>query len=91
MLVGAAVRKAAVGGWRERLRLTLALWPYTVPLASVYFAEYAMQSGAWCAALAVCHGLRGFRALQILLMSPNAQSWRLHANANQCMHASQQS
>ena len=26
-----------------------ALWPYTVPLFTVYFAEYAMQSGAWAA------------------------------------------
>lgn len=33
----------------ERLRRTLALWPYTVPLVVVYFAEYAMQSGVWTA------------------------------------------
>jgi battenin len=25
------------------------LWPYTVPLFTVYFAEYAMQSGTWAA------------------------------------------
>ena len=30
--------------WRERLRRTAALWPYMVPLAAVYFAEYAMQA-----------------------------------------------
>jgi hypothetical protein len=32
--------------WRERYQRTLALWPYMVPLALVYFAEYAMQVGA---------------------------------------------
>lgn len=32
---------------KERLRRTLALWPYTVPLVVVYFAEYALQSGVW--------------------------------------------
>lgn len=25
------------------------LWPYTIPLFTVYFAEYAMQSGTWSA------------------------------------------
>ncbi|KAK9826451.1 hypothetical protein WJX81_008247 [Elliptochloris bilobata] len=39
--------KAGAGGWHERLRLTLGLWLYTIPLAAVYFAEYAMQSGTW--------------------------------------------
>lgn len=34
---------------RERLRLSLSLWPFTVPLFAVYFAEYSMQSGAWTA------------------------------------------
>lgn len=43
-------------GWRgashhftakERLALFVSLWPYTVPLITVYFSEYAMQSGAW--------------------------------------------
>lgn len=29
--------------------LAAVLWPYMVPLALVYFAEYAMQSGAWTA------------------------------------------
>lgn len=32
---------------RERLSFILGLWPYTVPLFLVYFAEYAMQSGVW--------------------------------------------
>ncbi|KAL4429218.1 hypothetical protein ABPG77_010197 [Micractinium sp. CCAP 211/92] len=36
-------------GWRERLERTVVLWPYMVPLLLVYFAEYAMQSGAWTA------------------------------------------
>ena len=36
-------------GWSERLRHTLHLWPYMVPLISVYFAEYAMQTGTWTA------------------------------------------
>ena len=31
----------------ERFKHTLALWPYMVPLAVVYFAEYAMQAGVW--------------------------------------------
>lgn len=30
-----------------RSRLVAKLYPYTVPLFLVYFAEYAMQSGAW--------------------------------------------
>jgi battenin len=33
----------------QRFQLTLRLWPYMVPLALVYFAEYAMQSGTWAA------------------------------------------
>lgn len=32
-----------------RLCLTLGLWPFTVPLFTVYLAEYSMQSGAWTA------------------------------------------
>eukprot|EP00472_Partenskyella_glossopodia_P004347 CAMPEP_0197539234 /NCGR_PEP_ID=MMETSP1318-20131121/62079_1 /TAXON_ID=552666 /ORGANISM="Partenskyella glossopodia, Strain RCC365" /LENGTH=466 /DNA_ID=CAMNT_0043097899 /DNA_START=12 /DNA_END=1412 /DNA_ORIENTATION=- len=31
----------------ERLYLSLSLWPTTVPLIIVYFAEYATQAGAW--------------------------------------------
>lgn len=31
----------------QRFKQTLALWPYMVPLAVVYFAEYAMQAGVW--------------------------------------------
>jgi hypothetical protein len=31
--------------WKERYQKTLNLWPYMVPLALVYFAEYAMQVG----------------------------------------------
>lgn len=34
---------------RERLRRTVALWPYMAPLFIVYAAEYAMQTGAWTA------------------------------------------
>ncbi|KAK9802021.1 hypothetical protein WJX73_002286 [Symbiochloris irregularis] len=34
---------------RERVRRTLALWPYMVPLLVVYFAEYTLQAGAWTA------------------------------------------
>ena len=36
-------------GRQEMMVAVLALWPYTVPLFTVYFAEYAMQSGAWAA------------------------------------------
>ena len=32
---------------KEKLRLTLSLWPWGVPLVVVYFAEYAMQAGTW--------------------------------------------
>ena len=30
-----------------RLRLTLSLWPYMIPLFVVYATEYALQSGVW--------------------------------------------
>ena len=33
----------------ERLKNTLALWPFMTPLFVVYFAEYAMQAGVWSA------------------------------------------
>ena len=36
-------------GWSQRLKHTLKLWPYIVPLMAVYFAEYAMQTGTWTA------------------------------------------
>ena len=51
----AAVQKAAMSKttstltMRQRLDLTCRLWPYMVPLAVVYFAEYALQSGVWAA------------------------------------------
>lgn len=35
--------------WKERLLYTLDLWPYMLPLCTVYFAEYAMQTGTWTA------------------------------------------
>jgi battenin len=34
---------------RARFVRTLDLWPFTVPLFTVYLAEYAMQSGPWAA------------------------------------------
>jgi len=37
-----------ISGW-DRFRLVASLWPYMVPLFFVYFAEYALQSGAWTA------------------------------------------
>ena len=33
----------------ERFRRVLSLWPYIIPLVLVYFAEYAIQAGAWTA------------------------------------------
>lgn len=33
----------------KRLRVTMTLWPYIVPLIVVYFAEYTMQAGTWAA------------------------------------------
>jgi len=35
--------------FKERLKLTISLWPYMVPLFVVYAAEYALQSGVWTA------------------------------------------
>jgi len=34
---------------RDRLSFVLSLWPYTIPLFTVYAAEYACQAGAWTA------------------------------------------
>ena len=39
--------KAARMSTKERFTQTLALWPYTIPLFTVYAAEYAMQAGVW--------------------------------------------
>ena len=33
----------------DRFYAVLSLWPYTIPLFLVYFAEYAMQAGVWSA------------------------------------------
>ena len=33
----------------DRLRLTLSLYPWALPLILVYFAEYALQAGTWSA------------------------------------------
>lgn len=33
----------------ERCRLVFSLWPYTIPLFTVYAAEYMMQAGVWSA------------------------------------------
>jgi battenin len=33
----------------QRFRRVLSLWPYTIPLFTVYAAEYACQAGAWTA------------------------------------------
>ena len=33
----------------ERLKLTVSLWPFMVPLFIVYIAEYSLQSGVWSA------------------------------------------
>jgi battenin len=35
------------GDWRARALAVLSLYPYTLPLFAVYFAEYLMQSGVW--------------------------------------------
>jgi battenin len=34
---------------RERVCMLPSLWRYTIPLLTVYFSEYAMQSGTWAA------------------------------------------
>ena len=46
---GGRQQKAEDMAWRERLIHTLDLWPYMLPLCTVYFAEYAMQTGTWTA------------------------------------------
>lgn len=48
-LVGSNEKSEVTGRMsaRERLLFVLDLWPYTIPLFLVYFAEYAMQSGVW--------------------------------------------
>ncbi|KAL7461398.1 hypothetical protein ACHAXS_001819, partial [Conticribra weissflogii] len=33
----------------ERFKLVLSLWPYTIPLFTVYLAEYMLQAGVWSA------------------------------------------
>lgn len=38
----------------DRTRLVLSLWPYMIPLFTVYFAEYALQSGAWTSSKLIC-------------------------------------
>lgn len=35
--------------FHQRLKLTLSLWPYMIPLFTVYASEYALQSGVWTA------------------------------------------
>lgn len=34
---------------RERFKLVMSLWPYTIPLFTVYAAEYMLQAGVWSA------------------------------------------
>ena len=33
----------------DRFKLVLSLWPYTIPLFTVYAAEYMLQAGVWSA------------------------------------------
>ena len=33
----------------EKFKLVLSLWPYTIPLFTVYAAEYMLQAGVWSA------------------------------------------
>ncbi len=35
--------------FKERMYATAKLWPYMVPIATVYFAEYLIQAGVWSA------------------------------------------
>lgn len=35
--------------FRQRFKLVLSLWPYTIPLFTVYAAEYMLQAGVWSA------------------------------------------
>jgi CLN3 protein len=35
-----------MNGW-QCFGLVVSLWPYTLPLFTVYVAEYAVQSGTW--------------------------------------------
>jgi len=33
----------------DRFKLVISLWPYTIPLFTVYLAEYMLQAGVWSA------------------------------------------
>jgi len=44
-----AVREIATMNGLERFYLVCTLWPYFVPLFTVYVAEYTLQSGTWTA------------------------------------------
>ena len=43
------VREISSMSGPERFSLVMSLWPYTVPLFTVYVAEYTLQSGTWTA------------------------------------------
>ncbi|RLN49252.1 hypothetical protein BBJ29_007939 [Phytophthora kernoviae] len=43
------VHDASRLGSRAKMRFIMTLKPYIIPLATVYFAEYAMQTGVWSA------------------------------------------
>ncbi len=46
---GVMNRNTSIMTFNERFHATLQLWPYMVPLFTVYAAEYTLQSGVWSA------------------------------------------
>ena len=44
-----SVRQISSMNGIERFHLVLSLWPYMIPLFTVYVAEYTLQSGTWSA------------------------------------------
>jgi len=45
----AEVHDASMLGFRAKMRFIMTLGPYIIPLATVYLAEYTMQTGVWSA------------------------------------------
>ncbi|KAG7387761.1 G1/S-specific cyclin cln3 [Phytophthora boehmeriae] len=43
------IHDASALGFRDKMKFIMTLGPYIVPLTTVYFAEYAMQTGVWSA------------------------------------------
>ncbi|KAG7378598.1 G1/S-specific cyclin cln3 [Phytophthora pseudosyringae] len=47
--VAAEVHDASAMGFKAKMKFIMTLGPYIIPLATVYLAEYTMQTGVWSA------------------------------------------